>query len=1021
MDSDKSPNCVNMVRDVPGKIRKRMGYHLDESYGAQINGYHYLNNEKMACVHAGSNFYNVGGDTKSAYFEDYETEHTDSSYISLQISKDGIEKPKTPDAFVAVGTSGYASGKYDKLVGGNQITNLRAVCYGAGRFVAVGDSGRAYYSTDKGKTWEKMNGLDTKKHYYGVTYDERQALFIAVGTKAIYCCRDGIRWYNACPDLTLNNDFCAVCGVPISAEDSNASFAFIVGYGAYATLAKGENEIDGDEVTIATISGVYRACSYFCTEQAYSGIAGMYDERPLFFAVGDSGKITHFSFTLSRLSKGYGDTTSPLSTHFYGIRTFYDSSNKLGGCGLLVGTGGAMVLLSHIGTVAKALPKPKNESNNLSGIAYNGEYYVITCSNTNYVYYANTLDSDTEWTKLKIKYPMLGICAPIPEQEETFYPATVYFKDYSNVKMLPSTISEDETDSSKLNLTFSLADYDSHVRSIVTEHYLNGKAKVVIGTTEYKSVDSLYTGANDARSISLPFSNKLYILDGKALMEYDGYSVKDVNGIAYVPTLTISKDPSGGGEDYEALNLVQPGFTEQFYVKSGTNATTFQMTFGELDSTEVKAWIKNANGEWARKYENTDFTVDRITGIVTFTSAVGSSPVEGEDNVRITAYRTVEGYSDRINKCTVACLFGVGGAQDRLFVSGNPDKKYLNYDWYSAQNDATYFGDTSYCMVGSTSSPVMGYAIINNYLAAFKGEGELHQNVVIRQGNLTDSKPSFPLVNTLQGESAIAKHSFQYLATEPIFLTRSGIMSITAQDITAEKYTQDRSFYLNGKLLQEDMDDLQNATSVIYNDMYFLAVNNQLYILDGIQPMQTDKSLPYATRQYAGFYCTNIPARCIWVDSDNVLCFGTDTGEVYKFYTDKEKPESYSDAGEAIEAVYETPDMSGKIFFKNKTFRYIAIRQNAEKRTSMEIWAQRSGIWSLLKTDTNSANAFSFEDLSFDERFTFDTDTTQRLVISKLRVKKVDKSRIRLVNRQKNEPFSIYDIGLEYKENGNHR
>ena len=61
MDADKSPNCVNMIRDVPGKIRKRMGYKLDNNYGAQINGYHYLANEKLACIHAGTEIYNVGG------------------------------------------------------------------------------------------------------------------------------------------------------------------------------------------------------------------------------------------------------------------------------------------------------------------------------------------------------------------------------------------------------------------------------------------------------------------------------------------------------------------------------------------------------------------------------------------------------------------------------------------------------------------------------------------------------------------------------------------------------------------------------------------------------------------------------------------------------------------------------------------------------------------------------------------------------------------------------------------------
>lgn len=997
MDADKSPNCVNMIRDVPGKIRKRMGYYLDSSYGAQINGYHYLNNEKTACMHAGNNFYNVGGDTRSAYFEDYTEEHTDDSYIYLRVLKNGIiEKPKTPDAFVAVGASGYASGKYDKLVGGNQITNLRAVCYGAGRFIAVGDAGRAYFSTDKGKTWEKMSGLDTAKNYYGVTYDEKQSLFIAVGSKTIYCCRDGIRWYNACPDVTLSNDFYAVCGMKSDTGVSDDKvFALIVGNGAYAKLKKGND--NSDVVTVTTYSGVLRACKQIDTGLNY----------PSFIVAGDN-ILREFNFSSD--SPSHADYNISFSANYYDIERVNDDEYYI------VGTNGTLINIKR-GFVASASQKLNNETNTLSGIAYNGEYYVITCSNTNYVYYSNDLK---KWTKLKIKYSMLGVHAPIKEQEETFYKATVYFNNYTKVEMLPNSITEDEEDDTILKMTYSLKGYTSHVRSIVTEYYLSGNVRVFIGKTAINSVNSLYSGANDAKSISVPFSNKLYILDGKKMLEYDGYSINDVNSIAYIPTLTISKDPAGGGTDYEALNLIQPGFTEQFYVKSGNTATTFQMTFGELDITEVKAWVKNSNGEWVRKYENTDFTVDRITGIITFTSAVGASPVEGEDNVKITAYRTVDGYADRINKCTVACLFGVGGAQDRLFVSGNPDKKYLNYDWYSQQNDATYFGDTSYCTVGSTSSPVVGYAIINNYLAAFKGKGELHQNVVIRQGNLTESKPSFPLVNTLQGEEAIAKNSFQYLATEPIFLTRSGIMSITAQDITAEKYTQDRSFYLNGKLLKESSEDLEEATSTIYNDMYFLAVNGNLYILDGIQPMQTDKSLPYATRQYAGFYCTNIPARCIWVDADNVLCFGTDTGEVYKFYTDKENPENYNDAGAAIEASYETPDLGGKVFFKNKTFRYVAVRQNAERRTTMEIWVQRNGVWSMIKKDDHSANSFSFKDLSF-EKFTFSTDVTQRLITSKLRLKKLDKTRIRLVNREKNEPFSIYDIGIEYKENGNHR
>lgn len=1020
MDSDKSPNCVNMIRDVPGKIRKRMGYKLSDNYGAQINGYHYLANEKLACIHAGSDIYNVGGSQKSAYFADY-TGGSTSGSLSMSIDTTGIEKAKTPDAFVAVGDSGYAAGKYDKLVGGNMMTGINAVCYGAGRFIAVGNSGKAYYSTDKGKNWEKMSGLDTSKHYYGVTYSEKQTMFIAVGIQSIYCCRDGIHWYNACPNTTLNYTFRAVCGYSSRVSGNKYTvdgttttypndYALIVGDGGYATLQKGTGGKSGDNVEQYALSG-NRYC--VCAKDHYITTTAQ------FYVAGAGGILERWTIstsetgvtTVARTSIAISNSTS---------WTYRGCCHKTGeDATYLVGDSGLLAKLSDSHGSLTQLSKPKNESEHLYGIAYNGSEYVIVCNNTNYVYYSTDLK---DWTKLKIKYAMRAITAPIKEVEEISYKATVYFTDLSHIEILPSTVSS--LGSGKYEIAYNLEDYKSNVRSVVVENYITDGVKIYESETSKKllttSVKSLYSGAEDDKSISVPFNAKLYILDGKAMLQYDGYSVNAVSDIAYIPKLTISKEPSGGGTDYEAINLIQPGFTEDFLVKTNTSATNFQLTFGELDETEVKAWVKNSNAEWVRKYENTDFTVDRITGIITFTSAIGSAPVEGEDNVRITAYRTVDGYADRINKCKVAALFGVGGAQDRVFVTGNPDKKYLNYDWYSAQNDATYFGDTSYCTVGNSSSQIVGYAIINNYLAAFKGEGELHQNVVIRQGNLTDSKPSFPLVNTLQGESAIAPHSFQYLTTEPVFLTRSGIMSITSQDITSEKYTQDRSFFLNGKLLEESAEDLEGAVSCVYNDMYILALNNKLYILDGIQPMQTDKSLPYATRQYAGFYCTNVPARTMWVNEDNELCFGTDSGDIFHFYTDKDDIESYTDNGTAIEAVYETPDMGGKIFFKNKTFKFLAVRMGALKQTSVKIYAQRNGIWSLIKEDNNGNLCFSFENLTFS-RFTFNTDNTPKSITSKLRVKKVDKMRLRLVNDANKEQFSIYDIGMEYTERGNHK
>ncbi len=543
-----------------------------------------------------------------------------------------------------------------------------------------------------------------------------------------------------------------------------------------------------------------------------------------------------------------------------------------------------------------------------------------------------------------------------------------------------------------------------------------------VGTNIYRNGVNLYQNANDHISKSWEFEGKLYILDGKKLLKYEigkdeqqqpTYTITKVEDDAFIPLLTISKDPSGGGTPYEDLNLLSPAFIESFL---GTAADVdYHMSFEGLDEVDPIVEVMDADGNFQRKTKDTDYTVNYSEGIITFTTAPGESPLSGEDNVKITAYRTVEGYADRINKCTIGTLFGVNGALDRLFVSGNPD--YINYDWYSQQYDPTYFTDTSYSLLGSSSSAIMGYSIVSGYLATHKDFHEKDQNIILRQGDLADNKPVFRIVNTLQGAGAVAKYSFAYLETEPLFLTKLGIYAVTAQDITGEKYAQNRSFFLDGKLLEEQ--DLDKAYAVTYKDMYWLCINGVCYILDGLQPIQTDKSRPYATRQYVGFYRTNVPATCMW-EEDGRLFFGTSDGRICRFYNDKYASLSYNDDGEPIQAIWETPDIDGKLFYKNKTLKYIALRLDSAVATSVQIYVMDRGIWQFIKKDDTSGRYISFAHLIFS-KFSFSGDRTQHTFSTKVRVKKVDKFRLRLINDDLNEPFGLFNIAFEYIENGNYK
>lgn len=521
----------------------------------------------------------------------------------------------------------------------------------------------------------------------------------------------------------------------------------------------------------------------------------------------------------------------------------------------------------------------------------------------------------------------------------------------------------------------------------------------------------LYEGMADTRSVGWQLNGRLFILDGKALLMYDGETVRPAREAAYLPTVSIGRAPAGGGTDYEPLNLLQPGFRELF---AGTAADkTYCLTFSGLDETPVQAERLTANGSWQTLTEGTDFTVDRAAGRVTFTAAPGVSPVTGEDNLRITAFRTVSGYAARIDGCRIGVLFGVNGATDRLFVSGNPDDP--NRDWYSGQYDPTYWPDTGYSQLGTGESAVVGYSIVNSYLAAHKDAHEQDRSVILRKGDLIDSKPAFPVVNTLQGPGAMAPHSFCYLGNEPVFLTPLGVYAITPSDLNGERYSQNRSYYINGSLGAEP--GREEAFAFVYKDLYWLCLNDKAYILDGLQSLGQSSGEPYSARQYACFLRTGLPARCMW-EQDGTLCFGTQAGDVMAFYTDPASQDSYNDDGKPIYAVWETPDLSGRYFYKNKRFCTLAVQLASAVATSVRLTAQHRGSWQTLRQEHSRLRFFQYSQLDYG-KFTYSGDRTAKTLCVRLRLKKLDKARFRLENDALNEPFGLMALAAEFVERGN--
>lgn len=533
------------------------------------------------------------------------------------------------------------------------------------------------------------------------------------------------------------------------------------------------------------------------------------------------------------------------------------------------------------------------------------------------------------------------------------------------------------------------------------------------GTGLYRMKETpelLYNGMNDAKSSAWQFGDKLYIVDGKKFLVYDGTDVKPVEDSAYIPTVTIAKAPNGGGKQYDALNLLQPKFKEKF-LSDGTS-TDYHLSFSGLDDANVTVRQLQSNGTWSVVG---GYSCNAQTGVVHFNTAPGKSPVTGEDNIEIEARRTVKGYADRINKCCIGARFGVNGDVDRLFLSGNPD--YINYDWYSQKDDPTYFPDTGYSVLGTNKSAIVGYTIIENRLAAHKDDYEPDRNIILRSGNLVENEAAFPIYNTMKGPGAAARDSFAYLQNEPVFLTSAGIYAIAASDINAERYSQDRSYYLNGRLMQEP--NLKDACACVYNDMYWLCVNGHAYVLDGLQNLGLTKSEPYSNRQYVAFYCTNIPARLLFVKG-GALWFGTDDGRVCRFYTDETSHLSYSDDGAAISASWQTPYVSGSNFYKTKTFKHLAVQLVNAASAGVNIAAIAKGEWKTIKEFLTGVSYFSYSRLVYSH-LCYSNDTSPKTFHTKLRIKRVDKCSFRFTNDMLHESFGIVQASIEYVEGGNYK
>ena len=536
----------------------------------------------------------------------------------------------------------------------------------------------------------------------------------------------------------------------------------------------------------------------------------------------------------------------------------------------------------------------------------------------------------------------------------------------------------------------------------------------------------IYADMNNQRSTAFQNNKRLYLLDGKTYLcygEFDGvWKVKKVTDIATVPLCILSQNPDGTkGTKKRDVNVLTKKRTYSFYGAADTKEYRLSASDMKIDADTVTARKLNADGTWTELRETTDFTVDRAKGIVTFNTAPGASPATFVDNVEITfsadyGEKDAEFTKDIINKCSIAVQYGYGGATDRVFVSGNPEAK--NFQYWSDINDPCYFPGLNYAYLGQDSSAIVGYSLIGNALAVHKEDNEQDQTIFLVTGSYDETNGyRFAISSSVAGVGAISKYAFQRLGTEPLFLSRQGVFAVTTQYFTAERYAQNRSYFIDERLTKEP--DLSEAVAKEYNGKYYLAVNGHVYVADGRQK-EYEKNAPQSEYQYEWYYLTNINAR-IWWEYDGRLFFGDIDGKVKRFMLaseDTAQHNAYNDDGAPIVAYWNTPIFVFDYISRKKTLKGFWVMQAPFRRSSVNIYYKLKG--ELKQKKHSTMDIFNFNDIDFT-RFAFTTDDSPMIIATNAKAKKFMMIQFRIENGVIGEGFGFYEMEATYTIAGKYK
>lgn len=527
--------------------------------------------------------------------------------------------------------------------------------------------------------------------------------------------------------------------------------------------------------------------------------------------------------------------------------------------------------------------------------------------------------------------------------------------------------------------------------------YARTKAIVHSGTSLYEwnnfpstpgpeDLKELYTPMNgNSNAVFNKFGKTLYINDGLNYLMYDGIEVKKVSEEAFIPTTTIGRKPSGGGEMYQDVNVLQSKRKNSF-LADGTS-TRFVLDAMIIDEEEVIAVVNDVI-----LTENTDFTVNRALGTITFNTAPSTPSLSGVDNVVITFSKTIDWYKDRINKCTKALIF-----ENRLFFTGNLE--YPNALFHCELNNPAYISDLSYYEDGSSDSPIKDIVVGNNILWVFKDRDQNNANVFYHTYTIDEVQGAIFPANQGNVSTGCYSRCINF-KDDIVYLSREGLEGITTENLDSRQVIAHRSTLIDPKMINHT--DYFESQMVEWQGYLLILVGNNIFLADSRQKYSNLNSFEYE------WYYWNISQSNpnILKEYEGRLYIGAKDGSIFCF-------DGANDNGEMIDSYWTTPmdnfGYGNQLKTTNKRGGIAKIKTLPNGIVKVSRKTNKSD--GFVYVTEKSATGFNFNNIDFNN-FAF-TTSNQSYLVFKIKEKKINEISLKFYSDEKDKPFGIYSAILE--------